>query len=499
MKKRLLNLVFLFVATLMLVSISNLSAQREVTVPAGDHRVGILNDAISGDTTASGDRVDLNTVYILERDEVYLLNGSIREDFPVSIAAADGSGARPRIVPGVAELGGESSRPFRPENDLTLKGLYVTGLDALGSLTTRMIRVSADHAVITIDDCYMDRDGQSVIRLDVDSCIISIKNTTIANIGNTKDPSNGRIVDDRGNHVVSITFENNTIYNISRGITRDDGGILGSIVFNNNTVFNTGTSLFQLGQVIDAQIENNIFYNYSFYANDFNAEAGVYGNCITADSLSQTYLDLGYTQNIRVRNNSWNIEDAYLNLPVLGDSLGFDELFNPTVAAFVGENGDSATNMMMAAIAFTAPAVAQTDLVTKFWTLGQANEGIPDFDVTGEPYDFSYPSSAPQASAGTRSQALGDPKWMPGFTTVNKINSDTKVRMYPNPATDVIFLESKAKIQSVNIFDITGKSVMSLKNSDKLEMISVSSLSKGIYLVNVRFEDGTVSSVKMMK
>jgi len=501
MKRRVLSFMFFLFATLLLASLSDLSAQRQYIVEPGDHSVGILNDAISGDTTETGARVDTNTVYILRRGDqgVYLLNGSIREDFPVSIAAEEGTGARPKIIPGVAELGGESDRPFRPENDLTLKSLYVTGLDALGSLTTRMIRVSADHAVITIDDCYIERDGQSFVRLDVDSCTVSITNSTIANIGNTKDPSNGRIIDDRGNHVVSITFENNTIYNITRGMTRDDGGILGSIVFRNNTVFNTGTTLFQLGQVIDCQIENNIFYNYSYYADTYDSLDGNYGDCVHADSLSQFWLDQGYTQNIRIRNNSWHIEDAYRNMAVLGDSLGFDDLFDATVAAFVGQNGDSATNLMDAVIDFTNPPVAQTDMVTKFWTLGQAHVDIPDFDVTGEPYDFSYPADAPQATAGIDGKPLGDPKWMQPATGTKNVFSNNNIVLYPNPANDYITLESDTPIQSVRIYDITGKSVLSLNKAHNLEMISISSLNKGIYLVNVRFEDGTNSAIKMMK
>ena len=484
----------------LMASFSNLSAQRQVIVLAGDHHVGLLNEAISGDTLENGERVDLNTVYILERDEVYLLNGSISEEFPVSIAAEEGTGARPKLVPGVAELGGESDRPFRPENDLTIKGLDVTSRDALGLLRDRMIRVSADYVTITIEDCYLAWDGQSIVRFDTDSCTVSITNSTIANIGLTADPSNGRIIDDRGNHMVSVTFKNNTIYNITRGAMRDDGGILGSLVFQNNTVFNTGTTLFQLGEVIDARIENNIFYNYSFYADYVNPETGVTGYCVSADSLSQEWLDLGYTQKIRVRNNSWNVEDAYRNMPILGDSLEFDALFNPTVAAFVEANGDSATNLMDAAIAFTHPPVAQTDLVTKFWTLGQAHADIPEFDVTGEPYDFSYPGDAPQASAGLFGNGLGDPRWMPGTgTSLNSISVDNKLSIYPNPASDFINLESNTQIQSVNIFDITGKSVLSLNRAHNLEIISVSSLKKGIYLVKVRFEDGSFSSTKLMK
>ena len=40
---------------------------------------------------------------------------------------------------------------------------------------------------------------------------------------------------------------------------------------------------------------------------------------------------------------------------------------------------------------------------------------------------------------------------------------------------------------------------MHLNDAKNLEKISVSSLRKGIYLVNVRFEDGTANSTKIIK
>ena len=105
MKKHLQRFGFLFLAMFLMASFGNLSAQRQVIVEPGDHHVGLLNEAISGDTTETGERVDLNTVYIFKTwtVAVYLLNGSIGEDFPVSIAAEDGPGERPKLVPGVAD------------------------------------------------------------------------------------------------------------------------------------------------------------------------------------------------------------------------------------------------------------------------------------------------------------------------------------------------------------------------------------------------------------
>ena len=99
-------------------------AQRTVEVDQG---VGTLNMAIDGDTTDTGARVDSNTVYVLQKDGIYLLNGSIENRFPLTIVAADGEGARPVIRPGNVD-GGSSSRPFRPRGDLHVRGVYVTNI-----------------------------------------------------------------------------------------------------------------------------------------------------------------------------------------------------------------------------------------------------------------------------------------------------------------------------------------------------------------------------------
>ena len=50
-------------------------------------------DQLCGDTTATGERVDTNTVYILEKDGEYILDGEFSPRYPVNIEAAAGSGA----------------------------------------------------------------------------------------------------------------------------------------------------------------------------------------------------------------------------------------------------------------------------------------------------------------------------------------------------------------------------------------------------------------------
>ena len=142
-------MIFSFLIALSLIGFKPVTAQRYVDVVPG---IGTLNKAIDGDTTAGGTRVDLNTIYRLQRGNqaYYLLNGSISNSkYPLVIEAAKGNGPRPFLQPNVPD-GGESARPFRPKADLTIRGLHVSNQDNLGGYPGRIIRSGADKTRIII-------------------------------------------------------------------------------------------------------------------------------------------------------------------------------------------------------------------------------------------------------------------------------------------------------------------------------------------------------------
>ncbi|MCT2564259.1 T9SS type A sorting domain-containing protein [Chryseobacterium herbae] len=62
--------------------------------------------------------------------------------------------------------------------------------------------------------------------------------------------------------------------------------------------------------------------------------------------------------------------------------------------------------------------------------------------------------------------------------------------VYPNPATDFIKINSSGKIKSVELFDSAGKKIQARVENDKID---VTSLSAGVYLVNIKTENGNFS------
>lgn len=82
-----------------------------------------------------------------------------------------------------------------------------------------------------------------------------------------------------------------------------------------------------------------------------------------------------------------------------------------------------------------------------------------------------------------------------GTVGINEVVKEAnEIKMYPNPARDLISIETDENIESVEIFNTTGVKIKSLKASEINKTIDVSTLETGIYLF--RFNTATTSFVK---
>ncbi len=95
-------------------------------------------------------------------------------------------------------------------------------------------------------------------------------------------------------------------------------------------------------------------------------------------------------------------------------------------------------------------------------------------------WSFLTPSAYGQISFKLVNDATGINE-----TTLNKPT------LYPNPATDVLYLQSDEVVKSIRIFDISGKLVSSIKPMTSGEVsIPVSELSTGTYILQSETESG---------
>ncbi len=479
--------VFLLLA---FIATTSINAQRTVMVEEG---VGTLNDAISSDTTATGERVDSSTVYVLSSGGTYLLDGSIQHrDFHLTIVAEDDAAEKPMLIPAV-DNGGESSRAFRPRGSLTLKGLYVTNEDELGGVNDRIIRISSDDVTISIDDTHLDKSSQSAFRVDGENVNIFLTNSTVSNIGFTSSPDNGRGVDDRGNDIDTLWLENNTFYNLTSQVLRDDGGIIKYAYINQNTMVNIGKNgAVEFGSVVEAHFTNNMVYNGSFYGYDNDDDPIA---VVSLDSLSENDISEFGAQSFTLNNNNfYTSPDVVSAYP---DTVEQAVTYNATVQAYVTEQGSAPTNLNEAVV-FTDGPAQPANVVTAFWAL---SEDPPSFPTAGEPFDFGYAGTFSSSTGGDEGQQIGSLFWHGGIFISNEDESlaDTPTAFqlkgnYPNPfnpSTNIAFDLNEPSEVSVDVYSIVGQKVMTIPaqrmsaGQNQSILLDASGLASGIYIYRV--------------
>ncbi|MXV37260.1 T9SS type A sorting domain-containing protein [Flavobacteriaceae bacterium Ap0902] len=93
-----------------------------------------------------------------------------------------------------------------------------------------------------------------------------------------------------------------------------------------------------------------------------------------------------------------------------------------------------------------------------------------------------------------KAMILDNIKWQPiNLSTISVDTNDLKI--YPNPTTSKLYIDTKEDIASIFVYDITGKIIPVLGK----EVISVEHLQNGVYILNVQFVNGEKKNYKFIK
>ena len=65
------------------------------------------------------------------------------------------------------------------------------------------------------------------------------------------------------------------------------------------------------------------------------------------------------------------------------------------------------------------------------------------------------------------------------------------MRIYPNPSVNHVNIISKTEIETIDIFDVTGKLVLKIESPNK--NIDISQLAKGLYMLRLYSEKGVTN------
>ena len=71
--------------------------------------------------------------------------------------------------------------------------------------------------------------------------------------------------------------------------------------------------------------------------------------------------------------------------------------------------------------------------------------------------------------------------------------------MYPNPTDEILFFKYEDTIQKVNVYNIEGNKLISKRIDDSSGYIDVCRLKAGHYILQLIFEDKTISKVFIKK
>jgi hypothetical protein len=74
----------------------------------------------------------------------------------------------------------------------------------------------------------------------------------------------------------------------------------------------------------------------------------------------------------------------------------------------------------------------------------------------------------------------------------------SKVKLYPNPTSNLLNIESVGTIQNIAIYNVLGQEVMNKLTNETLVSLDVSGLNEGVYVIKTVI-DGNVSSTKFIK
>lgn len=379
------------------------AAQRTVTVAPGN---GTLAAAIRAAVDAT-DSLTTNT-FVLQRGGNYVNEGELEIGVPVRIVAADGDGARP-LIRAITPSGGETAdQVLRVQGDFELRSVRVVGGDGIGGLANRLIRINENDVRVVVDDAVLDEAGQSAFRVNNPGAKLFVTNTTVSNIGETDDPNNGRGIDDRGQDIDSLVVRNSTFYNITSRVLRDDGGRINYAEFDQNTFVNTGQGgTVALGEVFEARVTNNVFYNTGFYGfetEDDEGEAEDDGQ-IRADAIDASELG-GRTQSLVVANNNFYLDPALA--AAYPDGVEALPRFDEDAQALLDASGRASGNFSEP-LAFDDGVGAPVATVESFYADPEGAQA--PFDESGGTVDFGYPETARSFTAGDDGQPVGDRRY----------------------------------------------------------------------------------------
>ncbi len=514
--------IYLMLLTALLFSASTLFAQADtVMVPTmmDGSPLGAINKFILGDTTSTGARNNIDRVYKLKRDSIYFLSGTLSANFPLRIIAdAPDDTHRPAVIAQGVLPDGKSLVVFvQCFDDATLKNIYFQTSQPTGvgeSIIT--VQQLKENGKYMYDGVYFEWGAWLTIGTWAKNTKTTIQNCYFRNVENPTSEWNGRGISFQNRDQDTVIMVNNTFFNVNSFFLQGQRNLMKYVKFEHNTMVNSIKWPIQWEWQVNADFNNNLFYNVhsmgEFPKDKVGQDIDGYAfGIFNMELLPKKYTDtLGYPEAdrmVNLKNNNWFYSSEVTDYWASIDSLEGEPFMNErTQGMFNDDNGypnlleENTMNLDPGFVNAGDPAVMvqwikdlrDTSKETSHWGFDPDNDR---FGITWPlPEDLSYTNATLLTAAD--GFPVGDLNWFPekkadwitGVKT-NKNNLTNKFELtqnYPNPfnpTTNIQFSIPQNGIVSLKVFNVLGEEVTELVNKE---------LASGTY--NVNFDASKLTS-----
>lgn len=303
------------------------------------------------------------------------------------------------------------------------------------------------------------------------------------------------------------------------------GGSGGSIIyqmdFNNRTLMETiniNATVRSLAYDADAD---------GFWVNDWNTDLTLYSR--QGAVLNSFALPAGFNANYGTAYDNISEGGPYLWLFVTneGDECHLEQYEiasgNPTgvnyeVSDILGATDPGGLFLVPNLIpnTITVGGIAQSNPDILFgvnaglmdnWIIPETFDGVIE---AGETLDMTITVKAPEEYAGEtlRGSVVFNPQPYVGSHTiqvildaligVNDLKTDT-ISVFPNPASDVVYVQSSLVINSITVYDVQGRKIQATEENSQDSAVNTSGLNSGVYFFSIETEKGvTVKKVLVL-
>lgn len=499
---------------------TGLQAQRLVPITSDPQALTDIFPIIMGDTTATGERVDLNTIYVLDNGGAYATSGRlVNQGWHLQVQASDlaNTALKPVITRIPNSSGGYPDMLFAA-GDVTMKNVWLIIGERAGGQEHDWgkLRINAKGVRMSLEDCILEKDRGGLIQCRADSAQIFINRCVFRNGGNRRIlQGNGRAVDSRNFFLDSLVMTNSSVYNMVDRVFRSQGGTQphNYLEFDGNTFFNVAGrhGCFQLSRANTVKITNNIFMNPIMlgttpaFTDEQNQPDSDTHKVFTLDtlyaatSITMASNNVFWTQDVI---DVWADIDS-VSRPAVLSMLMKDALGADTTSAFF-EEVISLESVPMNITQYIEDLYNDPTsdsmfdyVVEDITSAGTAfdNGNLFDFTTFSVCYDVNTTSATASTTGGPIGNVVGCDALLSDLTEemVNLID----FKVMPNPvdgmASVQFFLPEPATVEVV-VSDLQGRTLEILSSGNRVGNQSInwdaSRLSAGMYLLQLNTPDG---------